>query len=131
MESIIAQYKDWLKKLLAETPLPFDGNLRGALPTQGGVYRVFEKGSDWQGSVYVGKTGNLQERIYSNHLMGNRRASTLKRKLIKYGDCADEADVKSYLKSGCLMQFLVVVDETERTFFEHFAIAVLRPRYND
>ena len=131
MESIIARYKELLQTLLAAPPIPFDESLHSALPTQGGVYRIFEKGADWQRSVYVGKTGDLQNRVYGNHLMGNRRASTLKRKLIRYGKCADENDVKEYLKDKCLLQFLVVADDAERTSFEHFAVAILRPRYND
>lgn len=130
IESITAGYQELLRELLGRRPVPFDGNLRNALPTRGGVYRILETGAGWQSSVYVGKSGNLRERTYSNHFMGNRRASTLKRKLILDGLYADENAVKEYLKERCSVQFLIV-EEDERAHFEHFAVAILRPRYND
>jgi excinuclease UvrABC nuclease subunit len=131
MKSTIAQYEGLLQTLLERPAISFDENLHSMLPSQGGVYRIFEKGSDWQSSVYIGKCKNLQNRIYRNHLMGNRRASTLKGKLIEHGDCADENEVKQYFKDKCLVQFLTVLGDAERTYLEHFAVAILRPRYND
>jgi hypothetical protein len=94
------------------------------------VYRILEKAAGWQSSVYVGKSGNLRRRIYGNHFMGNRGASILKRKLIRDGLYPDENAVKEYLSDRCLVQSLVV-DDYDRAYFEHFAVAILRPRYND
>ncbi len=132
MDSIIAEYKDLLLVLVSNSQLAFDGSLRGALPEEGGVYRVFEKGCMWQNSLYVGttKTRSLRERVYQQ-LMGDRIASTLKKKLIDSGQCVDEDAAKTYLQSKCLVQCAVIADKKLRILFEHFAISVLKPQYND
>ncbi|MDH4136353.1 MAG: GIY-YIG nuclease family protein [Anaerolineae bacterium] len=131
MDSIIAEYKALLVTLISNPQQPFDETLRGSLPQDGGVYRIFEKGSGWQSSVYVGKTTRLRGRIYRDHLMGNRRASTLKRKLIASGQFSDEEAVKQYLKDRCLVQYMTISDEALRTSFEHFAVGILKPQFND
>lgn len=133
MESVIARHKGLLERLLASPSIPFDGDLHGALPIEGGVYRIHEKGADWQRSIYVGKSGCLHERIYRNHLMGNLESSTLKRKLINSGLCRNEADAKQHLKDQCSVQVLTTdhIVDSEITWFEHFALAILRPRFND
>lgn len=38
--------------------------------------------ADWEKTVYVGKTANLRNRIFTAHLMGNRNGRTLKYKMI-------------------------------------------------
>ncbi|MFQ6009132.1 MAG: hypothetical protein ACE5K8_09310 [Candidatus Zixiibacteriota bacterium] len=69
--------------------------------------------------------------MYSNHLKGNHSSSTFRRKLIESGHFSDEKEVTRYLKSTCQVQFVVIQDDAERTTFEHFALAILRPKYND
>jgi hypothetical protein len=131
LEDIFRPYKELLQTLVESFSHPFDKNLYGNLPSEGGIYRIFEKGADWQDSVYIGKSFDLQKRIYKNHFMGDRKASSLKRKLIKIAEFADEKAVKQYLKEKCLVQFVLIRDKAERTWFEHFSIAVLKPRIND
>lgn len=133
MDSTIARYRDLLDRLLARPSIPFDGKLHGALPIKGGVYRIHEKGADWQRSVYVGKSGCLHERIYRNHFMGNLESSTLKRRLIKSRLCDNEAAAKQYLKDRCSVQVLTddIIDSSDRASFEHFSLAILKPRFND
>jgi len=63
--------------------------------------------------------------------MGDRRASTLKRKLIASGFCQDEEGVKRYLQEKCWVQVVLIPDANERTSFEYFAAAILKPTYND
>lgn len=131
MDIIIQNYVDKLQKLISTPPYPFDGNLRRNLPIDGGVYRIFEDSSNWKESIYIGTTRNLRERIYNNLLMGERRSHTLKRKLIKNAGFTNEKAVKQYLKRKCRVQFLELKDKCERTLFEHFAISVLKPKFND
>ena len=131
MDSILAEYKSLLMNLLSSSQVPFDNSLHGFLPEEGGVYRIFEKGSVWQSSVYVGKTTDLRNRIYKNHFMGNREASTLKRKLIRTGQFNDERAVKQFLQDRCLVQYVIVTDKRLRNFLEHFAVSVLKPQFND
>ena len=129
-EAHIPQLGDLLRQLLAATPIPFSNLVPSLLPSQPGVYRIFEPAlpSD---TVYVGRTTKLRSRIYRSHLMGNQGVSTLKRKLIKQGRYGHASDVKAYLRHDCAVQYLVVDIGVERLRLEHFAIALLRPWYND
>lgn len=132
--SMIPLMQDYLHQVLSlvsSTQIPFNDNLQATLPTTGGVYRVFELASDWSSSIYLGKTGNLRNRIYHDLLMGNRQAHTLKSKLILAEQFPDRASVEHYLQEECSVQFHLVPDETQRSLFEHFAIALLKPRFND
>jgi excinuclease UvrABC nuclease subunit len=123
------RYKELLGKLLETNPLPLNEALKGLLPRKGGVYRIVENGSDE--ILYVGQSTNLRSRIYGRHLRGSKRVSTLRRKLLRGGDMADDAAVSEFLARECRVQYLEIEDERERTWFEHFAIALLRPKYNN
>ncbi len=131
MDAIIESNKQRLVQLLESPKVRIDRDLRTMLQKSGGIYRVFNNGADWEHSIYIGKTKNLKQRIYGDHLTGDRIASTLRNKLIEKGNCVDEGAVTKYLIDNCSLQFMVIEDATERSFLEHFAIAVLRPIYND
>jgi len=131
MNEIIQHYINNLLTLVSGTQMAFDENLHGILPTVGGIYRVFELGADWRKSIYVGKTSNLRNRIHGNLLMGDSQAHTLKRKLVASNMFLDDNAVKQYFKERCLLQILQLADENERSLLEHFAIAILKPKYND
>ncbi len=122
MDELIAKYRTFLDGLLAAPRLVFNSHLRGTVPDKSGVYRIAESHADWRSSVYVGKTGNLRRRLCDEHLTGNRRSSTLKRKLIHSGTFKDEAAVKQFLMERCVVQYLEVADESERILSEHFAV---------
>ena len=129
MIEIIQKYIEKLLILISSCPIPFDDNLHKNLPTEGGIYRVFKTSSDWRESIYVGKSSNLQERIYNNLLMGNIQSHTLKHKLINAGFTNEK--VKQYLKNNCRVQYLEISDERQRSFFEYFTISILKPKYNN
>lgn len=131
MIDIIQKNIEKLLILISSRHIPFDVGLHGNLPTAGGVYRVLEIPSSWKESIYVGKTGNLRDRIYRNLLMGESKAHTLRRKLISNNGLSDEETVKKYLKDNCGIQYLEIEDENERSLFEHFVISILKPKYND
>ena len=131
METIIFKHKALLQKLLDKSANSFDNQLQGKLPTQGGVYRIFENGETWQNSIYVGKTNNIRRRVYKNHFMGSRQASTLRNKLARSFKYENESDINQYLQDNCLVQFLVISEDDNRTSLEHFAVAILHPKYND
>ena len=131
MEAIIERYKEQLSALLGAPEVKFGTGLTTELPQSGGVYRICETSAGTSRTIYVGKSENLKRRIHGDHLLGDRVASTLKRKLIRLASCENEADVKQYLKETCVVQFIEIDDGAERTGFEHFAVAVLRPVFND
>ena len=131
MDDIIGHYKDILSKLLSKPKLRFDKNLSLKSPKSPGVYRVLKTDAHPEETIYVGKTVNLRTRIYRNHLKGKSERSILRKKLIRSGLCKDENSVTEYLFNDCLVQYLEIEDERERSFFEHFLISYQRPMYND
>lgn len=128
---MIAVYEEKQKILLESKIIKFsDANLRSQLRPTGGVYRIFTN-SHPDKTLYVGKTKNIKQRLYNNLLMGQIRSHTLKRKFIKEGKCNNQASAKLYLKNNCSLQYVGEDTDIERSFLEHYLIAVLRPYLND
>ena len=130
IEPRVAHLSDLLGQLLNAEPISFSHLVPSFLPPKPGVYRIFETALPFD-SVYVGRTESLTDRLYGSHLMGNQSVSTLKKKLLRQGRYLAEADVKAYLRHDCSLQFLLLENTVERQRLEHFAIAVLRPWYNN
>jgi len=129
---IIKRYSILLDKLLNGGFIRFNSeNFRTELPQQSGVYLISEDRGDVFETIYIVQSNNLQNRIYRNHLMGCRRVSTLKNKLIKIGKFIDESAVKKFLHENCMVQYVIIENESDRDSFEHFAISILKPKFND
>lgn len=55
-------------------------------------------------NLYVGKTKNIKQRLYTNHLMGNQANARLKYYFVKDKDLSEiktMAKAKEYLKENC------------------------------
>ncbi len=129
------QLKDFLRDLLHADALPFDDKLRSLLPDKPGIYRIFEMGSDWKSSLRVGRTdaeGGLRQRVYQNHLMGNQPGN-IRAQLVsdKTKRCSDSEKAKEFLITRCKVQFLVIEDDNQRKWAEHFILSILQPEYSD
>lgn len=124
-------YSESLIAMLSSQQLRFDSSMSDNLPRQGGVYSVLVTSSGSEMFLYVGRTNNLRQRVYSQLFLGNQRSHTLRRKLIMHRGLADEAAVTRHLSDRCGIQYIQVSDEVDRMALEHFAIAILRPVYND
>src|SRR3989338_5901391 len=96
------------------------------IPTKPGIYLFTDKNEK---ILYVGKTKNIQDRLYSKHRMGTLESSTLKRKLVKLKGLKQE-EVKKYMESKFYVRWKII-PLAEITSFEHFLISVLNPEYND
>lgn len=124
-------YEEKKKILLESEIIKFsDASLHARLGLTGGVYRIFTNNNPDK-TLYVGKSKNIKRRLYSNLLMGQIRSHTLKRKFIREGKCSDQASSKLYLKNNCSLQYVDEDIDIERSFLEHYLIAVLRPYLND
>lgn len=100
---------------------------RKEIPEKPGIYAIYSPKS--QKLIYVESTRNLRNRIYTNHLKGNARTSTLRRKLIMR--LKSEENVSRFLES-CSLRFLPLeINEKELKSIEHFLIAILKPMLND
>lgn len=125
-------YIDIFKKFLSNDKIEFSNDMQGDLQNISGVYRIIEKsGNGSEQTIYIGESSDLQRRLYSDLLKGNSKSHTLIKKLIKKGLYANAEGVKMFLKSKCSCQFQIIKKERERKFFEHFAISIFRPTYND
>ncbi len=127
----ISKFSSLLQELVEAPVIAFINLKPSDLPTQPGVYRIFETVDESQATIYIGRSENLSNRIYRNHLMGNTEASTLKKKLVKSGKFTDAKAVKPFLRQECSLQYVVLLDQKERIMFEHFSVALLEPRFND
>ena len=120
-----------LDELLAAHPFPFNEKLSQELPRSAGVYRIYEDLNNIPKTIYVGQSKDLRRRIYRNHFHGPNQNSAFRRKLLSTVDCGNDDLIQEYLASKCFVHYLEIEDKRERNLSEHFAIAVLRPKYND
>ena len=55
----------------------FSSVVPSELPEKAGVYVIWLK--DTEEVLYVGRTRNIRQRLYTNHLMGNKSSARLKK----------------------------------------------------
>jgi len=129
----ISALKSQLEQLLNSPAIPFNDHCRNELPERHGIYRIFDPTKPDE-TVRAGRTktaaGGLRQRVYQNHLMGNQDGN-LRAQLVADGVCPDPETAKRFIRESLAVQILVVEDEEERTWLEHFMLGVLRPRYCD
>ncbi|MEK6520986.1 hypothetical protein COE01_21595 [Bacillus thuringiensis] len=104
--------KNYIKKILKRDKIEFYGLKPSQLPRDPGVYIIRDKSDDTV--LYVGRTLNLQRRIYTNHLQGNLSTARLKKYLIEdssRGDVVDLNSAKEFLKNQCYVQFIIVEND--------------------
>jgi hypothetical protein len=129
----LAVLESQLTGLLGSSAIRFDERCRSALPEAHGIYRIFNPTKPGE-TVRAGSTktaaGGLRQRVYQNHLMGNH-AGNLRAQLVAGGVCTDLEAAKGLIRGSLAVQVLVVEDDAERAWLEHFMLAVLRPRNCD
>ena len=128
------RYVDYVKALVFSEQYGFDERLESVLPLEPGIYRIFENGSDWSSSLLVGRTktptDELHYRVYQNQYIGNQKGN-IKAQLVKNGLVADQDEAKKYLEKQCKVQIIIIEDESERKWAEHFILGILQPQFTD
>jgi len=124
----IKKLSDILQRFLTVKQVKIAELRRRDIPDSPGIYAIYT--SNNQKPLYIGSTNNLRRRIYTNHLKGNRQASTLRRKLFK--KLGDKRNVTEFIEA-CLIRFISLegMNEKEIKAVEHFFIAILEPELND
>ena len=82
--------------------------------------------------LYVGRTKNLRQRLYNNHLMGPTSNARLKKYLIedpKETAVTDIEEAKDYLKKNCYFQYLTETDVIKRGQIEGLLSFMLNVKY--
>jgi hypothetical protein len=85
------------------------------LQERAGVYAIFDK--ETGENLYVGRTKNLRQRLYNNHLMGPKSNARLKKYLTEdplTTEITSMDQAKQFLKDRCYFQFLLIDDVRQR-----------------
>lgn len=94
------------------------------------VYAITDKAT---GEVlYVGRTKNLRQRLYTNHLMGPLTNARLKKYLIQdpnVPEITDKDEAKTYIKQNCYFQYIPEPDMVKRGQIEGLISFMLDVRY--
>ena len=102
------------------------------IPDAAGVYIISDNNT---GEVlYVGKTTNLRQRIYNNHLMGPLSNARLKKYLIedeRFPDICDIAAAKKYIRNHCTFLYIKENDYRKRGHLEGALSFLCDCRYVD
>lgn len=105
--------------------------VRSELPESAGVYVIWIK--DTEEVLYVGRTRNLKQRLYTNHLMGNKSSARLKKYLVEdtinHPEIDDYTKAKEYIKQNCNFQFILCDDNNERGHIEGLLGYLTQARY--
>lgn len=121
-----------LQRLLSMNPIPYSQITPSVIPVEKGIYLISEATGLVEICLYVGRTKNLQERIYRNHLMGDLANARLKKYICN--DTSHEAfgdmnKAKAYIKANCQVRWIFEPDVRKRGALESYFTARLFPKY--
>jgi hypothetical protein len=118
--------------IMALEPLQINGLVRYDFPKKGGVY-LFTTQEDE--CIYVGKTGDLRNRVYDVHLNGKGKSSLRdallgQKKTRKIPAVTTVYEIDYYIQKNFLIRFLVIEDILLRGCVEDFLNAIFKPKYS-
>lgn len=125
----IAALSAHLDGILSATPASFKNIKVSKLPREAGVYIIYTDEGGPTSPYYIGRSKNIQQRLYRNHLMGPLSNARLKKYLIDARECADLAAAKAFIRARCHAQWTLIPDMRERFLAEGFLAATLQPKY--
>ena len=94
------------------------------------IYAIFDK--DTGETLYVGRTKNLQQRLYTNHLMGPKSNARLKKYLTEDSNVSEiqtMEQAKQYLWEHCVFRYIPESDIRRRGQIEGLLSYLLDVRY--
>ena len=97
------------------------------IPEKEGVYCIYH--IDGGVPLYVGRTKNLRQRLYNNHLMGPLTNARLKKYLIDDGVVDNLDSAKEYIRKNCCFRWVIEPEMRVRGALEGYMTGVLFPRY--
>jgi len=118
-----------LSALLCATSLAFVDMTPSKIPEVPGVYLITAKVTGLELPYYVGRTKNLRQRLYNNHLMGPLSNARLKNCLISAGECKDIIAAKEFVKICCSARWIEQGNFRERGAIEGYATGLLFPKH--
>ncbi len=121
--------KSRFNSLISAPPLSFANLTPSKVPAAPGVYVITALLSGNEQPYYVGRTKNLRQRLYNNHLMGPLTNARLKKHLIDAGECTDIAAAKKFLKCHCQVRWIEQEGFRERGAIEGYTTGLLFPKH--
>ena len=94
------------------------------------IYAIFDKDSGE--TLYVGRTKNLRQRLYTNHLMGPKSNARLKKYLtedLNVPEIQTMEQAKSFLREQCYFQYIPEPDMRSRGQIDGLLGYLLDERY--
>ncbi|MFN0184954.1 MAG: hypothetical protein ACKVQR_14160 [Aquabacterium sp.] len=117
------------RDLLQAPPVHFNALTPSKVPEAEGVYVISAMKEGREFPYYVGRTKNLRQRLYTNHLMGSPAGARLKKHLVQAGECVDMAAAKAFLRAYCLVRWIEQAGHRERGAVEGYCTGLLFPKY--
>ncbi len=121
-----------LQSLLLMNPVLYKTITPSQLPEKSGVYLISEIQGQSEIALYVGRSKNLRERLYRQHLMGNTTSARLKKYMINDVNHSCHGDVKAakkYIQDHCQVRWFLESDTRKRGALEGFFTAKFFPDY--
>ena len=118
--------------LLEMSPVFYKDMKPSVLPINAGVYVISENINNIEVPLYVGRTKNLRERIYTNHLMGGLSNARLKKYIIsdELHPCYQNlSEAKNYIRNSCFVRWVFEDDYRRRGAIEGYLTAIIFPKY--
>jgi len=89
--------------LLNSPRYDFSQRNRVTVPLQPGIYAIYEKTRGHL--LYIGESKHLRERLFGEHLVGDKKASSFRKNLSHWQKLDSEADITAYISHKCEFQF--------------------------
>lgn len=136
-DMIKRQMKKWrtflrasLAKITKGPGLAFKDMIPSKLPKQAGVYLItVRRGRGKEIPYYAGRSKNLRQRLYGNHLMGPTSNARLKKYLVGSGECKNVKEAKQFIRQFAIARWIEESDVRKRGAIEGYITAVLFPKY--
>ncbi len=125
-----AELAKWLEGFLSGPSVPCSRLKPSMLPKLGGVYAFETRRGKRSRIVYVGLTGELRRRIYTNHLHGDKHSSQMRTAMVNLGIARDHKRAKQVMRRGYSVRFRVVQGHQQRQMYEGYATAMMKPRFS-
>lgn len=121
-----------LEKILSMEKIPFSTIKPSMLPQQKGIYILSEMIDGIEVVLYIGRSKNLRNRIYTNHLHGSITNARLKKYMMNDAShiCFEDLELaKKHIKEKCYVRWFFEDDIRKRGALEGYFTAMLFPKY--
>jgi hypothetical protein len=130
---------DWLmflelsiNNLYSIKPIAYSSITPSQIPEQAGVYLISEIIDNIETALYVGRSKNLRNRLYRNHLMGNPINARLKKYMMQdefHPAFENKELAKQYIKEKCFVRWILEDNIRKRGALEGYFTAIFFPKY--